>query len=163
MHPRNQPLGLPAVGPVAALTEEQRTALAACGQFTERPTGEYLAVQGEPHRSMSLLLSGRVAVSVNAHGDHVDLAMLQAGDVVGEMSMIDPQRASATARVAAGPARVWVIDGPAFDEFVADDPAAGFILMRELGKVLCRRVRHDSDQMLSRAAELRAHFLDMDY
>ncbi len=71
--------------------------------------------------------------------------------------------ASATARVVAGPARLWVIDGPAFDAFVDGHPAAGFVLMRELGKVLCRRVRHDADQMLSRAAELRAHFLDMDY
>jgi len=154
---------LPPIGPVAALNDRQREALARVGRFEELPVGDYIAVQGQPHRSMSLLLSGRVAVSVDAHGDHVDLAMLEAGDVVGEMSMIDPQRASATARVAAGPARIWVIDGSAFDWFVAMEPTAGFVLMRELGKVLCRRVRHASDQMLSRAAELRAHFLDMDY
>ena len=163
MHHRFSNDTLPAVGPMAALSAEQRVALALAGKFEQRQVGEYLAVQGQPHRSMSLLLSGRVAVSVNANGDRVALAMLEAGDVVGEMSMIDPNRASATARVAAGPAKIWVIDGPSFDDFVAEDPAAGFVLMRELGKVLCRRVRHDSENMLSQAAALRTHFLDMDY
>ncbi len=154
---------LPATGVLADVTAEARERLAASGRFVEKRLGDYLTVQGQAHRELALILSGRVAVSAHAHGDRVDLAVLGAGDVVGEMGIIDPRPASATARVAAGPARVWLIDGDSFDRFVAADPASGFALMRALARVLCRRVRSDSEHMLRKASELKAHFLDMDY
>ena len=60
-----------------------------------------------------------------------------------------------------GPARLWIIEREAFDRFVTEDKASGLILLRNLGKVLCRRVRADSDLMLRKAEEMRTHFLDM--
>ena len=62
-----------------------------------------------------------------------------------------------------GPARLWIIEREAFDRFVADDPIAGVVLFKALGKVLCKRVRSDSELMLRKAEEMRSHLLDMDY
>jgi CRP-like cAMP-binding protein len=157
------PQTLPPAGPLAALDEAARERLARLGSFEERQHGDYLSVQGQAHHAMTLILVGRVGVSVQAHGDRVDLAVLGSGDVVGEKSVIDPKRASATARVVAGPAKLWTISGENFDRFVTKDPAAGFVLMKELAKVLCKRVRTDSEHMLRRAGEIRAHFLELDY
>jgi len=112
---------------------------------------------------MALILSGRVSVDVQAHGDRIQLGMLGRGDVVGEMSVIDPRVSSSSARVVSGPAQLWTIERSAFDQFVEDDQQSGLTLLRALGKVLCRRVRKDSDMMLSKADEMRAHFLDIDY
>ncbi len=154
---------LPPIGFVLDLGSDARNRLAEAGEFVTRSRGDLLSVQGRQHHAMSLILSGRVAISVHAHGDRVDLAMLGAGDVVGEMSVIDPQVASSTARVVEGPARLWIIEREAFDRFVTEDKASGLILLRNLGKVLCRRVRADSDLMLRKAEEMRTHFLDMDY
>ena len=79
------------------------------------------------------------------------------------MSLIDPLVASSTARVTEGSARLWTIEHEAFDLFVEADPKAGRELFKALGKVLCRRVRMDSELMLRKAEELRSHFLDIDY
>lgn len=154
---------LPPIGFLADLGEEARTRLARAGMFVTRPAGSYLAVQGRPHHAMALLLSGRVSVNVYAHGDRVQLAVLARGDVVGEMSVIDPRVASATARVVGESSRLWIIERSAFDQFIADDPAAGLVLLKSLGKVLCRRVRTDSELMLRKAEQMRAHCLDNDY
>ena len=154
---------LPAVGFAAVLDAEARARLTQFGTFAERPVGAYLAVQGRPHDAMSLLLSGRVSVSVQANDDPIELGLLKSGDVVGEMSVIDPLVASATARVVDGPARLWMITREAFDQFVIENPQSGYLLMKALGQVLCRRVRMDSELMLRKAGELRTRFLDMDY
>ncbi len=154
---------LPALGFIADLDRAQRAAFARAGRFIVRRTGDYLSVQGQPHSAMSFILSGRVGVTAHANGDKVELAVLGEGDVVGEMCVIDPRKASATARVVGGPARLWIVDRHAFDAFVDRYPDAGIAVVRGLAKVLCRRVRADSENMLRRASELRAHFLDMDY
>lgn len=154
---------LPAIGFLSELDVELRARFAAAGRIVVRHVGDYLSVQQQRHSAMSLILSGRVGVSAHANGDRVDLAMLGAGDVVGEMCVIDPATASATARVVAGPARLWIIDRSAFDQFVAEHPQAGVSIIRGLAKGLCHRVRTNSENMLRRAGELRSHFLDMDY
>ena len=154
---------LPPIGFVADLEPGVRARLTAVGQFTERPVGAFLAIQGRAHNVMSLILSGRVSIGVQAHGDRVELGLLKSGDVVGEMSLIDPLVASSTARVTEGPARFWTIEYQAFDAFVEADPKAGRDLFKALGKALCHRVRMDSELMLRKAEELRSHFLDIDY
>jgi CRP/FNR family cyclic AMP-dependent transcriptional regulator len=154
---------LPAIGFLAELDADVRANFAAAGRFVVRHVGDYLSVQQQKHSAMSLILSGRVGITAHAHGDKVDLAVLGAGDVVGEMSVIDPATASATARVVAGPARLWIIDRNAFETFVRDHPEAGVSIIRGLAKGLSRRVRTNSENMLRRAGELRSHFLDMDY
>lgn len=154
---------LPPIGFAGELDPVARARLSAVGSFVERPVGALLAVQGRAHNVMSLILSGRVSIEVQAHGDHVELGLLKSGDVVGEMSLIDPLVASSTARVTEGPASLWTIEHRAFDAFVEEDPIAGRDLFKALGKVLCRRVRLDSELMLRKAEELRSHFLDIDY
>lgn len=154
---------LPAIGLMAALPEALRERLAASGEFVERQPGAYLAIQGQPHSAMSFILKGKVAVSTHAHSDMVQLGVLSRGDVVGEMSLIDPHVASANARVVGDtPASLWIISGESYQQFVDSNLADGFTLMHAMAKVLCRRVRKDSELMLRRSAELRERYLDMD-
>lgn len=154
---------LPAIGFVTDLEDDARERLAAAGQFITRPLGARLSIQGRQHHGMALILSGRVAVDVTAHGDRIRLGVLGRGDVVGEMSVIDPRVSSSSSRVVSGPAQLWTIERYTFDQFIEDNPQSGLILLKALGKVLCRRVRKDSDMMLSKADEMRVHFLDIDY
>ncbi|MGI9241849.1 MAG: Crp/Fnr family transcriptional regulator [Verrucomicrobiales bacterium] len=145
------------------LEEEMRSQLAGVGHFVSRPTDALLSVQGRPHHAMALILSGQVSINIHAHGDRIELARLGRGEVVGEMCVIDPRVASSTARVVSGPANLWIIERCAFDQFIEDHPDSGLILLKALGKVLCRRVRTDSELMLRKAEEMRSHFLDIDY
>lgn len=154
---------IPDTGVMADLDEEIRGRLAAAGRFVTMAEAEYLTVQGKAHHMLAVIISGKLAVSVHAHGDTVQLATLAAGQTVGEMSVIDPRPASATVRVVDGEARLWTIDGPDFDAFTASDAAAGYAVMKVLGKQLCFRLRRDSETMLRRADEMRSSYLDNDY
>ena len=69
------------------------------GNLVIKKKGDYLSVQGQPHSNMSLIISGEVSVKISANGENIKIAKLGTGDVDGEMSIIDPKKASATARV----------------------------------------------------------------
>jgi len=157
------PNELPAEGIFADLTDEVRGRLSAAGRFVNEKPGTYLAVQGQKHQSMAVILTGKVAITAHAHGDTVSLATLSKGQSVGEMSVLDPRPASANVRVVEEPATLWIIDGDDFDRFIETDKDAGLAVLRTLARELCQRLRHDSETMLRRADENRSKFLDMDY
>lgn len=153
----------PTVGIFSELDESVQARLSAAGRFESVGEGSYLIVQGREQRTLILIVSGRLRVTCAAHGDTVTLAELDAGEIVGEMSVIDPKPASASVKVIDGPAALWLIDGDDFDRFVEEDVAAGYAVMKSLAKKLCYRLRYDAEHMLQREDTLRAHFLDMDY
>jgi CRP/FNR family cyclic AMP-dependent transcriptional regulator len=153
----------PNVGIFGELDETIQARLSAAGRFESVGEETYLIVQGREHRTLILVVSGKLRVTCTAHGDTVTLAELGAGEIVGEMSVIDPKPASASVKVIDGPAALWLIDGDDFDRFVEEDVTAGYAVMRLLAKKLCYRLRHDAEKMLHREGTFRSHFLDMDY
>ena len=127
-------------GFLAELNEDLCDKLVQVGSFTSKKKGEYLAVQGQPHSRMSLIISGHVSVKISANGESLKVAKLKSGDVVGEMSIIDPKKASATARIISSDAELWQINGEDFNNFLLADREGGFEIMRELAKMLCKRL-----------------------
>ena len=72
--------------------------------------GAQLLREGEHARSMFVVRAGEIAILKHSkHGAEHKLAVLKPGDCVGEMSLIDIQPRSATAR-ALGPATLYVLD-----------------------------------------------------
>ena len=133
------------------------------GSFTSKKRGEYLAVQGQPHSRMSLIISGHVSVKISANGESLKVAKLKSGDVVGEMSIIAPKKASATARIISSDAELWQINGEDFNNFLLADREGGFEIMRELAKMLCKRLRTYNERMLHSMYDERDHYLEQDY
>ena len=112
---------------------------------------------------MSLIISGEVSVKISANGENIKIAKLGTGDVVGEMSIIDPKKASATARVISQDAELWQITGSEFNNFVNNDQVAGFNIIKELAKGLCKRLRTYNERMLHSMYDERNHYLEQDY
>jgi CRP-like cAMP-binding protein len=81
------------------------------------------------------------------------------------MNLLDPQKSSADVRVEKTElaSRVWTVDGDVLLKFLAEDPVAGYAVMKLLAKEMSRRLRQNSDHMLHKADQLRTHFLDIDY
>ena len=145
------------------LDEDIRSRFLEEGRFVEKKQGDYLAVQGQPLEVTSVIISGSVRLTVNSHGNTVTVTSLGSGDIFGEMSVIDPRKASATARVSGGPARLWSIDYRSFNDFIASDPSIGFNIMKAMAVILCRQLRTDNENMLHQASDMCSHFLDQDY
>ena len=112
---------------------------------------------------MSLIISGEVSVKISANGENIKVAKLESGDVVGEMSIIDPKKASATARIVSEEAQLWEITADDFNEFLLADLDKGFEIMRELAKMLCKRLRTYNERMLHSMYDERNHYLEQDY
>ena len=127
---------LPALGIIADLSEETRKALFEKGQLAEMKAGDYLVVQGQHHQKLSMILSGKLKVKSHAHGDTVELAELGPGMTVGEMSAIDPRKASANVE-ATEDVTYWWISMENFHEFVATDWERGYLVLMVLAKELC--------------------------
>ena len=84
----------------APLTEDQARGLAESAVVRRFRRGEVVVEQGKRSHAIFILLSGSVrVVSGDSRGREVTLAVLQPGDYVGEMSLIDDEPHSATVRV----------------------------------------------------------------
>ena len=133
------------------------------GNLVIKKKGDYLSVQGQPHSNMSLIISGEVSVKISANGENIKIAKLGTGDVVGEMSIIDPKKASATARIVSEEAQLWEISADDFNEFLLADLNEGFEILKELAKMLCKRLRTYNERMLHSMYDERNHYLEQDY
>jgi diguanylate cyclase (GGDEF)-like protein len=78
--------------------------------------GELLIEQGKPNRAMYMILSGRLSVHLESR-DAEPVAFLDAGETVGELSVIDNSPASAFV-VAAAASRLLVVDEAVFWDLV---------------------------------------------
>ncbi|HEY8078535.1 MAG TPA: GGDEF domain-containing protein [Labilithrix sp.] len=75
--------------------------------------GEVLLTMGAPNAVMYMILAGRLSVHLEGGPQSEPVAYLEAGETVGELSVLDARPASAHV-VAAEPTRVVAVDGKAF-------------------------------------------------
>ena len=81
---------LPVVGPVAALSEEDRDALSSYGDFHLASHGDLLIPQGESRGRLFFIISG-VLHAVRRDADReVLLGAIRRGEWVGEVDLFDP-------------------------------------------------------------------------
>ncbi len=151
------------VGFLGNLESDVRERLVNVGIFETKKSGDYLSVQGQAHNKMSLIISGEVSVKIRANGESLTVMNLGPSDVVGEMSIIDPKKASATARVISNSAQLWQISANDFTDFLLSDQHAGFKIMKELAKILCKRIRLYNEKMLHHIYDVKSHYLEQDY
>lgn len=100
------------------------------------PAGAVLFREGEEGDELCVLASGQVSVIRGSNGNEKVVAHRGAGEVLGEMAILDSDRRSATVR-AEGDVRALVIDADAFKSILRDRPEVSLAVLR----VLSRRLR----------------------
>ena len=105
--------------------------------------GEPIVRQGEAGGCLYVIQAGQVEVVAAKEGREVRLAVLGEGDFFGEMSILERQVRSATAR-ALGEARVLTIDKKGFLRRVHEDPSLALRIMEKL----CHRIRELDAEVL---------------
>jgi D-lactate dehydrogenase len=117
----------------------------------EVSAGEVICQEGDPGDCMFIVDSGRVVVSKTTEdGTPVDIATLQSGEVVGEMSLFDHTPRSASVR-AVESGRLWRLSDKDFNELLDDNPQVA----RELLESLTARLRRETATTVSlRTSEL---------
>ena len=102
-------------------------------------SGEVIFAQGETGTEAFIVESGRVEVSYGARNAEVVLALIQPGDLVGEMALLDSAPRMATAR-ARGKTTCVVVPKRVFDRVLKD----GSPVLVAVLKTLLKRLRKES-------------------
>lgn len=129
------------------LTNEQAQGIADSVVKRRFRRGELVIEAGRKSNALFILLTGRARViAADARGREVILAVLQAGDYVGEMSLIDNEPHSATVR-AEVQADMLVLGRPEFARCLPENSSLSYAIMRGL----VQRLRNADRQIESLA------------
>lgn len=122
----------------AALTPSQYSSIAHAIVKKRFKRSEVLVEQGKKAHALYIILSGRARVmSIDARGREVILAVLHAGDHVGEMSLIDDEPHSATVRTEIQ-SDVLLLEREALARLLPESSSMSFNILRGL----VTRLRH---------------------
>jgi CRP/FNR family transcriptional regulator, cyclic AMP receptor protein len=131
------------------LRPDERAEVVALARVRTFDAGETIFAIGSPGDQMMALLSGTIRISVpSSGGKELLLAVIQPGEVFGELAVLDGKERSADA-VAETACTVAVLDRREILSFFERNPSA----WPSLVKVLCQRLRH-TNQVFAEVALL---------
>jgi len=132
-----------------SLSADERAAVVALARIRTFNAGETVFGIGSPGDQMMALLGGTIRISVpSSQGKELLLAMIQPGEVFGELAVLDGKERSADA-VAETACLVAILDRRDILSFFERTPSA----WPNLVKVLCQRLRR-TDQVFAEVALL---------
>jgi extracellular factor (EF) 3-hydroxypalmitic acid methyl ester biosynthesis protein len=125
---------------LVALTNDQSNRIFEAGREKKVLAGDVLVREREPLDTMYFVLEGLLHVKILAEGDDIPLARLGTGEIVGEMSFLDPHPASASV-VAAEDSLVLTLAHATLAELLDADAEMAARFYRSLAVVETRRLR----------------------
>jgi CRP-like cAMP-binding protein len=141
------PSTLPNIGILTVLTDSQRAALSVCGEFQRLALGAHIVKQGVQQDHLHLVIEGVMTATSTGGMRVIELGEVRPGELIGELNFVDPLKASASVRAKVS-SIVWSISCEELHRFCDTDPAVGLLLMREISRLLARRIRKAADKML---------------
>lgn len=139
-----EPDQLKATGLTARLAPAELRALAMCLQGRVYEAGETVFREGDPGDTMLIVISGRLVAVTSTEGNagptEQILNVMDSGEIVGEMALLDPAPRSATVR-AIERSTVYALEHDAMDALRRASPAAFGEIIGIAVRDLARRLR----------------------
>ena len=119
--------------------------------------GATVVAEGEPGRSMYIVHSGELVVSkLGESGRAIRMTGLGPGDFFGEMTLIEVQNRSATV-VADSPTVLYELTARNLYTYYKADIYAYVMVIQNINRELCRRLRRANDRIAELADASRGH------
>jgi CRP/FNR family cyclic AMP-dependent transcriptional regulator len=132
---------------VAALSADELLRMSQYLQFVSVPVNQEVIGQDEQGDYMLIVLEGTLAVDrVQPWGGRARLAEARAGDMLGEMSLLDAG-ARFSACTTLTPCTLAVVDAQRLDEMIMFEPRLGLALLASLSRRLSLRLRQVSARL----------------
>lgn len=138
------------LGLFSVLPEEELRRLVMMGEQVTKEPGEVLIREGDPGDALYVIVEGEFEIVKLSGSSEVVIAHRGAGEVIGEMSLLDNEPRSATVR-ALTPGRLFKIDQGSFDKLLEWSPAAA----RAILKTVTLRLRN-TEGMLRQSEKMAA-------
>lgn len=103
-------------------------------EYQEYSIGSTIFNEGDPGKVMYVILEGRVDILFKGRL----IGEIQAGEIIGELALIDTSARSATA-IAMGQCKLVPVDEQLFLEMVKENPSFALAVMRTLANRLRRK------------------------
>lgn len=130
-----------------ALDESEVTGLARYLAYAELPVGAEVITQDEHGDYLLVVLEGRIGVEqMLASGERTRLAEARAGDMLGEMSLLDAGTRSSTCTTRT-PCTVAVLEARRLDDMMQAEPRLALALLASLARRLSLRLRQSSARL----------------
>jgi CRP-like cAMP-binding protein len=124
------------------LTNSEYDTIVAICQQREYRNGEIIAVEGEIGEELFIVMDGTVEILVNKDNDSpIIVVHLGAGQIIGEMSLVDRGPRSATVRAIQNPTIVQSIQHQDFHNICKSNHRIGYIVMQNLAADLSFKLR----------------------
>lgn len=136
---------------LSELTSDEITRLFEHGNEQQVIAGTRLIAQGETPEAIFLVLEGLVAIEVDTISTHV-LAHRGPGELLGELSFLDGQPASATVRAAEN-SLLLALPRALLEAMLEKDPAFAARFYRSCALISCKRLRQGAVEAGLRARE----------
>jgi CRP-like cAMP-binding protein len=136
-------MALKEVGMFSQLSEQALVEVAEIFHSRQLAAGEILFNQGDPGDELILVETGKVAIFVpvaGAPGDGQPIRIFQAGELLGEMALIDRKPRSLSAR-AEEPSGILTLSGDDFRRILVQNPNMALSVMAGLSD----RIRYTTD------------------
>ena len=105
--------------------------------------GDAVCRQGESADSLYIVSSGQVSVIVHQSDGSRDLMVyLGRGQIIGEMTLVDAGKRSASVMAAENNTEVVSIPNAEFTQLCAENTAIGYLIMRNIAQDLSFKLRH---------------------
>jgi CRP-like cAMP-binding protein len=116
--------------------------LASIANVLSMEEGEFLTEEGADGHHIYFLISGRVEIQIctDDGSNPAGSLMLHAGAIIGEMSVLESARRTATTKVLEHTTFLCLHDQDLWDLF-DEDPRLGYQFMRNMACILSRRLR----------------------
>ncbi|MEM7337838.1 MAG: cyclic nucleotide-binding domain-containing protein [Actinomycetota bacterium] len=113
----------------AQCSESELSALATIADEIEVDAGREIVRQGSHHHHAYMVVSGGATASI----DGAEVGTIDAGSIIGEVSMFDPGPASATV-VSSQKSDLMVIEHGAFQDVLRQHPELSLTILRTLAR-----------------------------
>jgi CRP/FNR family transcriptional regulator, cyclic AMP receptor protein len=125
------------------LNSEQLEQVSRIAQAEIFQLGDFICKQGDRADKLYIISRGQVEISVqNNNGQSEAMLYLGAGQVVGEITLVDAGRRSASVIAAEDSTEVFSIPNAEFMQLCETDTQIGFFIMRNIAQDLSFKLRH---------------------
>lgn len=132
---------LPPLGILSGMTDQSLANLAPYGKYHFFNPGDEVIREGQQQNSLYIIVDGSISISALVDGKEVLLNEAFPGECLGEVGMLSPGPATASAR-ALEKATLWSMDIEAFRKYMVEHVGGAGSLLLGMTSCLCLRVRH---------------------
>ena len=141
-------LKLPATGVLEGLNDSSLAQLASFGRRHCYAKGTVVMREGEMQNRFYIVISGQLAISAHNGGHDIPLNLAEAGECLGEISLLEPGPATATVQVLQD-AILWSMDIDQLRGYLFEHTGGAGALLMGMASCLSKRLR-EANQLIAR-------------